>query len=110
MPLFTDDIRIPPEAEAEVTIVGSNGWEVTVLARLDTGASMSSIDSLLADALQLEVVGSALIKNSLGKERRDVVSATIIYDSAEYDGRFNIADRSRLRYPLLLGRDLLFAE
>ena len=102
------EIAIPDGAESEVTVIAETGWPVKVMARLDTGASMSSIDLGLAEALHLEVVDTVVVKNSMGKERRDVVVATVVYLDEEYEVHLNLAERSRLRYPLLLGRDFLF--
>jgi hypothetical protein len=103
-------ISIPEGAEADVTLIGGNGWKVTVHARLDTGASMSSIDEVLAESLGMDVVGEVTVRNSIGSEKRDIVSSTIIYNGSEYECQLNTADRSRLKFPLLLGRDFLFAE
>ena len=83
-------IRIPKGAIAEITLTSKTGWKVTINARLDTGASMSSIDSRLAAALGLEPIldDVRVIKSSLGKEIRQVVSISILYDGQEHQCRF----------------------
>lgn len=105
-------IRIPKGAIAEITLTSIAGWKITLNARLDTGASMSSIDSRLAAALGFDPILNdvRVIKSSLGKEIRQVVSLPILYDGQEHLCRFNLADRSNLSFPILLGRDFLFPQ
>lgn len=91
----------------EVTIVGAH-QEKKVRARIDTGATASSIDMNLAAELGLgPVVRSRLIKSTHGTRRRPVVKAKIKLKEATIEEEFNLADRANMTYALLLGQNIL---
>jgi len=77
-------------------------------AKLDSGADNSSLDLDFASGLR--VAGYVNISNSLGKSKRtpyalmDIVLPDPI---GTRQIRVNLADRSHLRTPLLLGRSAL---
>ena len=91
----------------EVTIIGLHK-EKKVRARIDTGATSSSIDMNLAAELGLgPVVKSRLIKSTHGTRRRPVVKAKIKLNGTILEEEFNLADRGNMSYPLLLGQNIL---
>ncbi len=91
-----------------VTIIDNGKKEETVIARIDSGAEWSSIDEKLFEKLSLgPIIGSKLIKSASGKKRRDIVKIKIRLKGKELMGQFNIADRSRLKYKMLIGHDIL---
>jgi len=85
-------------------------WIVTVEARLDTGASRSSIDEGFLALLRLDdlVVEDAIkVKSANGVTRRDTVVLVIIEGEEEVELEVSIADRAHMGYPVILGRDYL---
>ena len=87
---------------------------IYVYARVDSGASMSSIDyvlvSLITECSEDAVVytdKTKVIKSSLGKEERSVVLGTFTWGDSTFELEMNSADRSKVSCPVLLGRDWL---
>ena len=87
---------------------------IYVYARVDSGASMSSIDyvlvSLITECGEDAVIyteRTKVIKSSLGKEERSVVLATFTWGDSTFELEMNSADRSKVSCPILLGRDWL---
>lgn len=91
-----------------VTVIGKAGKEFKVLARIDTGATSSSIDSVLANSLELAPsTVSKIIKSALGIKKRPVVKIKIKMDGLLLEEDFNVADRSHMTYALLIGQNIL---
>ena len=87
---------------------------IYVYARVDSGASMSSIDyvlvSLITECGEDAVIytdRTKVIKSSLGKEERSVVLTTFTWGDSTFELEMNSADRSKVSCPILLGRDWL---
>lgn len=80
----------------------------TRVARIDTGATASSIDKTLADQLQLgPVIRTKIVKSASGVKERPIVKATIQLSGLTIEEEFTIADRSHMTYPLLIGQNIL---
>lgn len=80
----------------------------TVKARIDTGASKCSIDVRLAQKLNLgPIIDVSETKNSHGMSIRPVVEATVKLKDKTNTVKFTITDRDNLKYPVLIGRNLL---
>ncbi|MEM4244973.1 MAG: RimK/LysX family protein [Candidatus Nanoarchaeia archaeon] len=83
-----------------------NGREV--IARIDTGAHRSSICKELYSKLNLgPFVGKIKIKNVNSVEVRPTVEAELEIQGKRIRTLFNVADRSKMKYPLLIGQDVL---
>jgi hypothetical protein len=105
---------------------------VKLKARIDTGAGVSSIDARnvrvekapdgservkfdltdergKAKTVERKVMEWAEIKSEGGKAtvRRPVVTLDICLGGRRLEGRFNLTDRSRFLYPVLVGRNIL---
>lgn len=79
-----------------------------VMARIDSGAIRSSMDVSLASELTLgPVVASKMIKSANGVSMRPVVEATVIIEGNELTDTFTLADRSHMRYKVLIGQNIL---
>ena len=91
---------------ANVTILGKRMKKV--VARIDTGATSSSIDKKLAQELELgPIIRSKIVKSASGIEKRPVVHAQVKFNVAPIQVEFSLANRNHLSYPVLLGQDIL---
>ena len=92
----------------EKVIVKGESQSREVIARMDTGATKSSIDVSLAAELRLgPVIDSKLIKSAHGTKLRPVVEVNVEIKGKILQARFTVADRSQMRYPVLIGQNLL---
>ena len=90
-----------------VTLIGPQQHH-NVLARIDTGATGSSLDIHLAAQLNLSPGHkSKLIKSASGVRHRPVVTAKIRMDGLTITEEFSLADRSHMTYPVLIGQNIL---
>jgi hypothetical protein len=94
---------------ARVLISGPGGEE-SVRAKIDTGADRTTIDRELAVRLKLGPTGSKVtVKASAGSQRleRPLVEATITLAGKTFKLMVGVADRSQMRYRVIIGRDIL---
>lgn len=90
----------------EVTVKGIT--EKKVIARIDTGATRSSIDHKLAEELNLGPAKKKVkVKSATGTETRDVIHAIITIKNHTIKASFTLADRKHMKYHLLIGRNIL---
>ncbi len=91
----------------EVTILHRPRSEKAI-ARIDTGATSSSIDLKFAERLHLkELENFKIIKSASGVGRRPVVHIRIIIKGQELEGDFTLANRSHMTYSVLIGQNIL---
>lgn len=91
-----------------VTVHGSKGREAEVLARVDTGATSSSIDYTLAGELQLgPIISSKVVKSASGIKKRPTIKVKITLTGTIIEEEFTLADRSHMTYKMLLGQNVL---
>ncbi len=90
----------------EVTIL--NGGKKTLKARIDTGATKSSIDeTFLKEIKDVEEKGIRIVKSSHGISKRRMVHLKIILGGQEVEGGFSVFDRAHMTYPVLIGQNIL---
>lgn len=93
----------------KITVRGPGGEE-RVRAKIDTGADRTTVDKVLAEQLRLGPALSRItIRASAAGQRveRPVVNATITIAGKTYELKVGIADRSQMRYRVIIGRDIL---
>lgn len=102
------------EGEILVGLEVYSSHPIYAYARVDSGASMSSIDyrlvSMIMDYSDDTIIytdKTKVVKSSLGKEERGVVLTTFTWADSAFELEMNSADRSKVSCPILLGRDWL---
>ena len=89
-----------------ITVFGDSHKEV--IARVDTGATKSSIDSNLAKELKLgPVLESKLVKTAHGNKLRPIIKAKIRIQDKIFEMKFTLSDRHHMRYRVLIGQNIL---
>jgi len=80
-----------------------------VEAKVDTGATKSSIDVKLANELKLgPILDNKIIKSAHGIRRRPIIAADVELSGKKlYKIQFTIADRNYMQYPVLIGQNIL---
>ncbi len=92
----------------ESVAVNADGRVENILARIDTGAERSSIDLALADRLQLQLEEKMKsIRSVHGRSRRPLAFVEIGIADQRLKSKFTLSDRSRMKYKLLIGHDIL---
>ena len=92
----------------KVKVFGDKGKKKTITARIDTGATISSVDSELAAELHLgPVVRTKLVKSASGTKSRPVIKAKITLAKKQFVAEFTIADRKHMKYSMLIGQNIL---
>ena len=92
----------------DIDIMVKDESKFPVKAKIDTGATKSSIDTRLASELKLgPIVMTKLIKSAHGNSLRPVVAAKIRLDGKIIDTQFTLADRKHMKYKVLIGVNTL---
>jgi hypothetical protein len=77
-------------------------------ARIDTGARRSSINESLIKKLKLGTPkGKVRIESANGIKERKLIKIKFKLKNEEFSSLFSVADRSLMRYKILIGRDIL---
>jgi len=85
-----------------------NGHAVEIQAKVDTGADYTSIDESLAIQLGLgPIVDTKKIKSSHGVSVRPVVESRFELRNMSIEIKANLTNRDHLRYPMLIGKDIM---
>jgi alpha-L-glutamate ligase-like protein len=89
-----------------VTVYGANqASKQTVLAKLDSGAYRTSIDKKLAEKLRLSISGKKVfVQSASGTGYRDTCQITFELAGKKIKTTASIADRTRLKFPIIIGR------
>jgi hypothetical protein len=91
----------------KITIIGEN-VEEEVVARVDSGATASSVDSALAEKLQLgPITRTKIVKSASGVVKRPIIKVKVRLNGMEMEAEFNLADRSHMTYEVLIGQNIL---
>ncbi len=99
-------------------------WAIELPARIDTGATVSSLDARAmrvhgerveftlpekygASKLELPILGWHHVRSPHGKQKRPVVEMELCIGPKRIRAKVNLTDRSMVKYPLILGRNIL---
>jgi len=91
-------------------LISGPAKEESVKAKVDTGADRTTVSRVLARRLGLRPTGSKItVKVSAGHkiEKRSLVKGRITLKGKTFRLSLGVADRSQMRYPLIIGRDIL---
>jgi len=92
-------------AEEEIEIISPSGKRSRVLARVDTGAGLTSIDRDLGQKLELtEIDKDVGIRSALGKERRSMTEINFTLAGEKISTKATVTDRKNMKYPVIIGR------
>lgn len=92
-----------------VTIKGKKGMK-TVKGKLDTGSDRTSVDYNIAAKVGLgPLVDTVKVRSSVANnsETRVLVEAELIIHQQHFNLPVSVDDRSKMKYAVLIGRDLL---
>jgi len=91
----------------KIEITGQNSKK-KVNAKVDTGATIGSIDVKLASELKLgPVINIKKVKQAHGNSNRAIIEAEITFAGQTFTSQFTLADRSHMKFPVLLGQNQL---
>ena len=89
----------------ESVILQSGNGQKKVHARIDTGATQSSIDINLAKELGFtKYIGKVNVVSANGTKTRFLVEIDYVLSGKKIKSTFTLADRSQLNYSVLIGR------
>ena len=92
----------------EEILFKSDHYSTKITARIDSGATTSSIDSALVRQFNLgPELHSKIIKSASGIKERPIIKTTIKIAGLVMESEFNVADRSHMRYQMLIVQNIL---
>ena len=79
-----------------------------IKARIDTGATRSSMDIKLAEELHLgPIIKRKRVKSAHGSRLRPVIECEIMIAKQRIKAEFTLADREHMKYKVLIGQNVL---
>lgn len=91
-----------------VGFIGNNGNNQDVKAKIDSGATRSSIDIKLASKLNLgPVIKSKMVRSAHGNKLRPIIETEIKLAGKKIKSEFTLADRTHMKYSVLIGVNTL---
>jgi hypothetical protein len=90
----------------EITLYGRTK-EFSLKARVDSGATRSSIDESIAEKIGASDAGATIVKSSHGMTKRKLVEATLTLGGKKICETFTVINRKHMTYPVLIGQNIL---
>lgn len=91
----------------KIEIIGEKSSK-KLIARIDTGATLGSVDKKLANELELgPTIKQKVVKSSHGTTERPVKKMRFRMAGRKFNMNFTIADRGHLKYKVLIGQNVL---
>jgi len=88
-----------------IDILDINKTKHPTMAKVDTGAYRTTICSSLAKELGVDqVIGQKKVRSTLGMEEREIISLSFYMDKRLVMSEAFIADRSEMKYDIIVGR------
>jgi len=88
-----------------IEILDANRNRHLTMAKIDTGAYRSTVCKNLAEKLGLDkVIGRKKVKGALGAEERPIINLSFVMDKRLVSTETFIADRSEMKYDIIVGR------
>ena len=92
----------------EHLIILKGNKRVAIEARIDSGATKSSIDINLAKEFNASVIDNKIVKSAHGIKRRPIIALDIeLAGKKLFKAEFSIAERSHMKYKALIGQNIL---
>ena len=90
-----------------VKLLSVDGYK-DIDAKVDTGATKSSIDTKLATKLKLgPITRTKVVKSAQGNQLRPIIEAEILLAGKKLKAEFTLADRDHMKYKVLIGVNVL---
>ncbi len=90
----------------KIELIGPTSLNNKLVAKVDTGATIGSIDIKLAAELQLgPIIKTKRVKQAQGIATRAIVEAIIDFAGRKFKTTFTLADRSHMKYRVLIGQN-----
>ena len=106
--MMSDSKNHPVLSRSELVVFHGKKKSMEVLARIDTGATNSSVDSRLVIELGLGPFKTTkVIKSAHGNSIRPLIEAKVTIHGKEFVSLFSVADRKHMRYKVLIGQNIL---
>ena len=88
-----------------IEILDANRNRHLTMAKIDTGAYRSTVCKNLAEKLGLDkVISRKKVKGALGAEERPIINLSFVMDKRLVSTETFIADRSEMKYDIIVGR------
>ena len=98
---LTEVVKIIGEGNGKVKVV-------KILARIDTGATKSSIDRGLLKRLGIKASKKkSLFKSAVGRELRKMVKISVVIKGKEVRALFSITSREHMNNKVIIGQNVL---